>query len=84
MNAEDVEAWIPLWGIVGGIPIMGPGFLGDFPELEERWEDPKLRVEADFQEAARMEPCRGTLLVPLVAVIVAIVTTSNNYSRTSP
>ena len=84
MDAEDVEAWIPFWGIVGAIPTMGPGFLGDFPELVEPLEPPSLLVEADFQEAARMEPRRGALLVPLVAIIFAIVITSNNYSRTSP
>ena len=67
MDAEDVEAWIPFWGIVGVILTMGPGFLGDF------LEDPlNAALDQGNLEQARMEPRHGALLVPLLAIISAI------------
>ena len=80
MDAEDVEAWIPFSGIVGGILTI---------ELQEEQEEDlagsgRMEDQEEDREEALMEQRRGTLLVPLVAIIFAIAFTSNNCSRTSP
>ena len=76
MNAEDVEAWIPFWGIVGGILIIEPQKDQEEAVLEEAGQ-------AILQEAL-MEQRRGTSLVSLVATIFAIAFMWSSCSRTSP
>ena len=79
MDAEDVEAWTPFWGIVGGILTIEP----QEDHEEALWCQEVLADQATLQEAL-MEQRRGTSLVPLVATIFAIAFMWSSCSRTSP
>jgi hypothetical protein len=79
MDAEDVEAWIPFWGIVGGILTIEPQ-----EDQEDQEDQEEVMGNWAILQEALMEQRRGISLVPLVATICAIAFMWSSCSRTSP